>query len=463
MRESPEMNPSTNSLSIIRDLAATTSRNEKEGIVSKAWLDGERDFFTLAKLAYDVLVTFGQAKIPEILETSDEEGSFSFDDFLKLADSLANRRLTGHAARDAVADGAQTCHVDTWNLVYRRVLLKDLNVGITDGTINRALKKLLAKHPNAADAMVPVFDCQLAHNGDLPEHQKHMTGKKLCDVKLDGVRVLAVLDKDKNVVSLHMRDGKPNFAFPHLVSAMTPLLNHIPASIVLDGEIVMETFQELMVHIRKSGADTSAAKFALFDIIPLNDFRSGQCKIPQLERHAVLSAMETSGLFSHVTSSCLYVIPKQMVDLDTQEGRDTLAELNRAALANDLEGVMIKNPSAPYDCKRSVNWLKKKPKISVSLEIIGFEVGDPNGKNKNRLGALVCSGVDDGKTIMVSCGGGFTDAQRIEFWHNQSNLLGMIVEVEGDKLTLNDDGGNVWSIRFPVFKGFRGTVAGEKL
>ena len=120
---------------------------------------------------------------------------------------------------------------------------------------------------------------------------------------------------------------------------------------------------------------------------------------------------------------------------------------------------MLKDPSAGYECKRSVAWLKLKPFIEVSLEVTDVEEG--TGKNVGRLGAFVCSGQDDGKDIVVNCGSGFSDDNRIEFWNNRALLVGQIVEVRADAVTMNQDG--TYSLRFPRFKGFRGFVPGEKI
>jgi DNA ligase-1 len=100
-----------------------------------------------------------------------------------------------------------------------------------------------------------------------------------------------------------------------------------------------------------------------------------------------------------------------------------------------------------------------KPFIEVSLEVTDVEEG--TGKNEGRLGALVCSGVDDGKTIVVNCGSGFTDDARTEFWDNRANLPRQIVEVRADAITQNQDG--TYSLRFPRFLRFRGFTAGEKI
>ena len=90
-----------------------------------------------------------------------------------------------------------------------------------------------------------------------------------------------------------------------------------------------------------------------------------------------------------------------------------------------------------------------------------MDVEEGTGRNVGRLGALVCTGQDDGKDITVNCGSGFSDDNRIEFWNSRSKLLGQIVEVRADAITQNQDG--TYSLRFPRFKGFRGFEIGEKI
>jgi DNA ligase-1 len=120
---------------------------------------------------------------------------------------------------------------------------------------------------------------------------------------------------------------------------------------------------------------------------------------------------------------------------------------------------MIKDIDAKYECKRSASWLKMKPFIEVSLEVTDVEEG--TGRNAGRLGALVCSGQDDGKSITVNVGSGFSDSDRTEFWDGRDSLAGQIVEVRADAVTQNQDG--TYSLRFPRFLRFRGFRAGEKI
>jgi len=122
---------------------------------------------------------------------------------------------------------------------------------------------------------------------------------------------------------------------------------------------------------------------------------------------------------------------------------------------------MVKDPNAVYECKRTTSWLKIKPFIEVSLTVRDVEEG--TGRNVGKLGAIVCEGEDDGKKIIVNVGSGFTDSDREEFWAAKDALLGQVVEVRADALTLNQDSDSIWSLRFPRFLRFRGFVAGEKI
>ena len=451
-------------IDVIKALEATSSRTDKEQVLMNAFMTGERQFFEGAKMAYDILVTYGVKKVPEILEEDDgEPGTFSYDDFLSLAEKLRRRELTGHAARDAMLAAADECNITLWNTFYRRVLLKDLKCGAETSTINKVLKKLSDSEPEAKELIIPVFSCQLAQDGAKPEHEKKVKGRKMLDIKLDGVRLLAILDKDAGTVTLYTRNGKINENFPEIQASLARLMQALPGSVVLDGEVVASSFQELMTQVnRRSDVDTSSAKLAVFDIVPLSAFRAGVCDIPQEMRHIILSNMETTGQFKEHTDGLVYAIPKVTVELDTPEGQATFAEFNRQAIEAGYEGIMVNDPEAPYELRRSFAWLKIKPFIEVTLKIVGFYEGEPGSKYVGMLGGLEMEGEDDGRPIKVNVGGGFSDKERKEIWDNQADWLGIMGEVRADALTL-ERGSTVYSLRFPRWKGRRGFVPGEKI
>ena len=218
------------------------------------------------------------------------------------------------------------------------------------------------------------------------------------------------------------------------------------------------SFQDLMRQVhRKSDVDAKDAVLYLFDMLPLADFQAGICPTPQSKRHEQLKTWFEDKLFLQLMN--VQVVGNELVDLDTDAGQKRFAEINKTAIAGGYEGIMIKDPNAPYELKRSVAWLKQKPFIEVTLEVKDVEEG--TGKNVGRLGALVCSGTDDGKLITVNVGSGFTDALRDSIWADINSVRGQLVEVRADAITQNQDG--TYSLRFPRFLRFRGFEVGEKL
>jgi len=152
-------------------------------------------------------------------------------------------------------------------------------------------------------------------------------------------------------------------------------------------------------------------------------------------------------------------LDQAIIDLDTAEGQKLFRMYNKSAIENKYEGIMIKDPDAAYECKRSTAWLKLKPFIEVSLDVVDFEEG--TGRNQGRLGAIICEGADDGRRIRVNVGSGFSDANRVDYWMDRKAIVGHVAEVRADAVTQNQDG--TYSLRFPRFLRFRGFAAGEKI
>jgi DNA ligase-1 len=337
-----------------------------------------------------------------------------------------------------------------WNLWYRRILIKDLRCGVSEKTINSVVKDI------REDYSVPVFTCQLAHDG--ANHESKITGEKLVEVKLDGVRVVAVV-YPSGVVNLFSRNGKELNNFPHIEKQLSKHAVLFAEPTVLDGEIMSASFQDLMKQVhRKDNVQANDAVLHLFDMLTLREFQAGRGEHRQIDRSYTLQAWH-SHIKDHMPN--VTTVGWELVDLREPTGQARFAEINNLAIRRGYEGIMIKDPEAVYECKRSTAWLKQKPFIEVSLTVVGLEEG--TGKNAGRLGALIVEGEDDGKFIRTNVGSGLTDAMREEIWANQNGVLGQIVEVRADAATQNQDSNGEWSLRFPRFKGFRGFGAGEKL
>lgn len=432
---------------IIEQLEADASRLAKQAIVEQVLAEqgAEGEFAQGARMAYDAMITFGVKKVPE----SRKSGSgLPWADFCRLARKLAIRELTGDAGRDAIDDAMRQATQEQWNGWYRRILIKDLRCGVSEKTINDVAQQLFEQD------IVPVFAVQLAHDG--ANHESKIRGERMIEVKLDGVRVVTIVHPDGRV-NQYSRNGKELVNFERIKSQFATIADTITEPMVFDGEVMSSSFQDLMRQVhRKSDVQADDSVLHLFDRLTLYEFQKGISEDPQQARtealvgwhHSVQNRLPNVQVLSH-----------ELVDLDSTAGQQRFREINQQAIAGGYEGIMIKDPDAHYECRRTVAWLKSKPFIEVTLEVNDVEAG--TGKNQGRLGALVCSGTDDNRRICVNVGSGFTDSLRDNIWSSKDAVIGAMVEIRADAVTQNQDG--TYSLRFPRFLRFRGFVPGEKI
>jgi DNA ligase-1 len=438
----------------IRDLESSDSRIHKEKVIEKALMAaklGSADaqcFLFNCYQAYNPFYTFNVRQVPETSGLTNKDNPWPR--FWALLEDLRTRGISGHKARDAIQECAEQFDSEEWNVLARRVIIKDLRCGISEKTLNKVL--------GSTEYKIPVFSVQLAQ--DSTGQPKKMKGIKRLECKLDGVRVIAVVQG--SVCTLYSRNGKEFENFPQIADAILDQRKSFQygrgtgGHFVLDGEIVGESFQKLMKQAhRKKDAQTQNMVYHIFDIIPLDALKEGHCN---LQQHKRLEWLESARSALDETE-CLRIMPGMNVDLDTAEGHDIMRRFAEASVEQGYEGIMIKNLDAPYECKRSDSWMKWKPTITVDLTIVGFEEG--TGRNAGRLGAIIYEGVDNERNIHVNVGTGYSDSDRDEFWTLRDQLLGVIGEVEADAVTQNQDG--TYSLRFPRHKRFRGFEAGEKL
>ena len=440
------------SASWITKLNESESRLYKEDVIRQALeasvlgSTNAINFLKFTKLCYDPYVTFGIRQVPE----SDgliHRGN-NWQEFEDLLLKLSRRELSGNDAIDAVKKMAWNFDSDEWNIFVAPVLRRDLRAGISDKTINKICK--------GTEFEIPIFGCQLATTS---ENRPEMNGVKRLEPKLDGVRVLMVV-KPNGIgtasVSSLSRNGKEFENFSLIEKQISDNFKNIANTnkrtlkdgFVLDGEVISSSFQELMKQARrKKDVDSDDSVFNIFDIVPINEFYNSIYEEPLSKRLKILDKLRPVV----DTMPNVDLLTSIKVNLDTAAGKDQLERYAKDMVAQGFEGIMIKDLDAYYECKRNTSWMKWKPTLTVDLEVVDVQEG--TGKNKGRLGALVCAGYDQGVDIAVNVGSGFTDAARNDYWDNCDSIIGRTAEVLCDAVTQNKDG--TYSLRFPRFVRFR--------
>ena len=207
------------------------------------------------------------------------------------------------------------------------------------------------------------------------------------EIKWDGYRVIAKIDKSVNLYSRH--EALSNSHFPSIAES----LKKVTLKAVLDGEVVVlapdgrADFQLLQDYFQ---AGKGMLVYYVFDILYL--IKYDLTHMPLIRRKAILKEF-VAELTPDVRFS----------DHIEGEGR----ELFRGAR---LEGVIGKNAESIYEPGvRSRNWVKIKTKMRQETVICGFT--EPRGGRRN-LGALILGVYDNAElTYIGHTGSGMSDRQ----------------------------------------------------
>ncbi|MGC8812230.1 MAG: non-homologous end-joining DNA ligase [Candidatus Aenigmatarchaeota archaeon] len=236
----------------------------------------------------------------------------------------------------------------------------------------------------------------------LAEISKPFNSEEFCfEVKLDGTRTIAYIDKEKKEVRFLNRRLK---WFQSNYPELQKIYENINANkVVIDGEIVvfkegkpdftaLQTREHVDEKLRiKLLSEIMPATYVVFDILHLD----GEDLIdkPLIERKKILEKVVKEDKRIMLSS---YII-----------GRGE--ELFEKAREKGLEGIMAKRLDSKYEIgKRSKNWLKIKFLKTLDCVIVGYTKGE--GWREKYFGALVLACFHKGKLKYVGrCGTGLDE------------------------------------------------------
>lgn len=328
----------------------------------------------------------------------------------------------------------QICKDDFEKDIFKKIVCKNLPIGIDAKTINKCFPSL-----------IPTFDvCLCDKYYDRPEL---VDGKRefAISTKIDGCRCIAI--KEKGMVRLVSRQGKLWLGCREIEKAIQELpINNF----VFDGEITIKDFMKYpSKEVYKMTTKIISTKdeikegicLNVFDGMSLKDWNVNNCSEDYSWRHHYINR-----ILEYNKSDALSFVEDIYVGNDPAKIEELMKGIVRT---DDWEGLVIKFTDSKYEWKRSKNWLKVK--AFDEMDLIVKDVEEGTNSNQNRLGALICE-IEHPKLghIEAKVGSGYSEDERIRFWEMKNELIGRTISVQYFEQTENTST-HIKSLRFPVF------------
>jgi DNA ligase-1 len=280
----------------------------------------------------------------------------------------------------------------------------------------------------------PVYFPMLAHTYCPTTPDKKQKIKFPCFVqpKLDGVRCIAFMDKNK--VVMQSRTGSHFESLAHLTEVLAPVFKQLANPVVFDGELYTDEmpFEELvgLVKTKKCTADTlqkiAKIKYHVYDIVDtLAPFSERTQRIAQI---------------LHPSIRTKWV---ECVQTDTVHNIDEFKAKFTEYVESGYEGIMLRNLEGKYQCNyRSHDLQKYKEFLESEYPIVGYTEGA--GKDKGTVIWICSTGSNE---FSVRPRGTFE--QRKEWFDTGAQYIGQMLTVIYQELSENG------VPRFPVGKCIR--------
>jgi ATP-dependent DNA ligase len=180
--------------------------------------------------------------------------------------------------------------------------------------------------------------------------------------KLNGVRCLALWDKDKNELVLVSRGGQ-SYYIPHLEKQLKPFFQTHP-DVILDGEIFChgKRLQTISGAARKEKDAPDWLEYHVYDVV--SDDSQTQ-RVLDYSAHVLAIRGQWKG-------ESIYQVPSYFV-----KSHEEIKQYHDDFVASGYEGAMYRNPNARYGVSFRVDdLLKIKEFIDEEFEIVGCKTDD---------------------------------------------------------------------------------------
>ena len=263
--------------------------------------------------------------------------------------------------------------------------------------------------------------------------------KWLVEPKIDGIRILCIVDKQYPKVVAVTRNGNVIDKFSKWFADHVSNLRHL-SGLVIDGEVFVSNLRQThsVIHGPTELKTVKKLTYYVFDVFPSKDCMH-DVMTPLKTRKILLKEISRTFDKKHiVTLLGDYKLKGKTVDAV----RESIFDLAEDYAKRGYEGIVIKHSESPYEHKRSRWWYKVKLFYSLDLRCIGVYDSDVRD---DIIGGIIVDYC--GKPQRV--GSGFTLEERRLFKKNPKAIIGKIVEVRFFERTPSG------ALRFPVYVRIR--------
>lgn len=424
---------------IVKAIEAESGKNAKLAILQEHKNNDDlREFFYLA---LEPTVIFYIKKLPSYEADSKAPTSLG-DATYQLVNQVASRKKTGHAALDLVADLFERLD-DGERELFSRIILKDARCGVSEKTVNKVWKGLCTEKLYMRCASFT------------QAHLEKVSYPAIAEEKADGLFINAI--RKNNVPQFLSRNMKPMTFHGHLDNEVVNM--DCKGDFVVHGEGLVLNEDGTDYLDRKTGngiiskaikgtiseEEASRIHLKVWDVMPLEAWRSKKCDFPYEMRRAKIHAI----VDELASPKIAYIDSKEVENIhEAYRFFEAMTDMGReGAIIKNLDGIWKSSSSGSKDC---VKMKKKDPADLLCTGTYPFKQayvmrGDVKVDTSNWIGGLNLESAD-GK-IKVNSGSGLSDEDRQlppEFY------IGKIIAEEYNEIITakNKDG---FSLFLPIF------------
>jgi DNA ligase-1 len=392
------------------------SQKKKQELISQN-LTPELEY--ILEICFDPFVTTKLHKL-EIEDQKHEENSDLFPQFKSLCEDLKKAPAINDVLRAKAKSLVETSGLDLeLKKVLVKVLTKRMNIGIGAKLINKAVKKELIPDPSL---MLAEDDHKVLDKWE----------SIVCEEKYDGVRVICIIEGRVPKFYTRAFNELDSKYLRKIADQLLELSGEIDG-IFFDGELTdfdRKSVSGKVTQIMKGAPKESIGDdllFNIFDTDPSEVIKRGKGGNHYGIRRSILESLFRRKKFDNIKIA-------QKWEAKT---KDELMPIYEQIVANGGEGVIMKDPSHVYECKRSKSWIKFKEVEDCDLEIMGWYPGE--GKREGFIGGFICK--DYSGEYNVKVGSGFTEQDLISLSSNPDSHIGKIVTIQYN-VPIEDKNGN---------------------